>query len=508
MWLWLAVVVAMAYVVTAAVRDLAAYMRCKYYESQGFVMKFVPGLGFMSLFTSRLSREDDEDVLCCLRRSLDACKHSPGLVMNDWQQMKAYIWLTDPRLIADFFLKEETCMKRVCRFKDRLWMAPFYSNDAASTAHSDLFADLLHKDRLAGIVRLTSAACRAKMSGLFNDNGLIQGKKPVDFKAIVLDIVTDVSGKIIFGQDLTVPFIDGSGVDVVEAIDEVLSSLQSNKGNYSSTNFFLFGLLSKFDLSRVFRKANQKSKLIKEAVIKRFKDRMAVEEAKLGDCLIDSIVKQVKNCGLILTDDHVVAFVTEFVAAGVYSVSRAATSMLYHLAGQPGLTAEIRAESRSLGLLSKSVDYDGLCKAAVLASVFKETLRLHSPVPFLHDRVATCDFTLGNITIKKGEILCIPLTHANASKAMKRGLDKFDIKNVTDSQDNTEPCPRFNPFSEGRRSCPGIYLAGIMVKTMVLEVISHVNIEIGKDHDVSRWILDHGYGLDSCILQCSLLKTV
>ena len=55
------------------------------------------------------------------------------------------------------------------------------------------------------------------------------------------------------------------------------------------------------------------------------------------------------------------------------------------------------------------LSFEELDKLSLLDAVVKEALRVAGSAPFLFERIATKDFTLGEIKIRKGDLLNVPI---------------------------------------------------------------------------------------------------
>ncbi|KAJ7099750.1 cytochrome P450 [Mycena epipterygia] len=128
-----------------------------------------------------------------------------------------------------------------------------------------------------------------------------------------------------------------------------------------------------------------------------------------------------------LSDKDLIAQLPAFFVAGHETTSTATAWALYALACNQGAQRKLREEL--LGLDTESPTLDELNSLPYLESVIRETMRVHSPVPYTA-RIATTDDVLplsrpyvdgkgkmhGSLRISKGQVIHIPILDVNLDK--------------------------------------------------------------------------------------------
>lgn len=504
---WLVVVPIVVLALLIIMRDAVAYMRCKYYESQGFVFRFRPVLGFITLFLPSSDKRDEGDVLNPLRRALAACKDKHGLVINDWFKMKAYIWITDYKLVKEFFVKETTCTQRFKRFNERIPMDFFYSNSQRSLDQKSAFAEMFRIEHLNEISKHIIRTWRANLSQELTNKNISQVPNLVDFLVLVRPSMIEIANKVLFGGEHPVPIVEETGEQIPKAVLAFYGKLNTDKGEFSLSNILSFGLLSRFDLTMVFIQATKEAKEIKKAIISCFEARLKLDDSQLGNNLMDIMVKANKQAGETkFSDDEIVAFMSVFLFAGIDTTSKTLTAAIYRLGLYPEIAEKIREEVINLSLDKQSVTMDELDKAEVLARYYREVLRVNGSGAFLFERLVTSDFMLGNICFKKGDLINIPITYFHSEFGGKDGEVLFEPKMVIGDQGFKSPGQAYLPFSIGKRSCPGQFLVEMIIKIFIVQIVKHLKLETDESRHKAYMKMTDGYGMDKCTVKCTLIE--
>lgn len=100
---------------------------------------------------------------------------------------------------------------------------------------------------------------------------------------------------------------------------------------------------------------------------------------------------------------------------------------------------------------------------------FLETLRKYPPLPFLV-RKCVRDYKLpnSNYTIKKGQLLRIPLLGIHRDAEYYPDPEKFDPERFSDEQKSKRHPIVFMPFGEGPRICIGTTWSKLLPINVIL----------------------------------------
>ncbi|KAI8117466.1 putative cytochrome P450 6u1 [Lucilia cuprina] len=144
-----------------------------------------------------------------------------------------------------------------------------------------------------------------------------------------------------------------------------------------------------------------------------------------------------------------------FIPAGLEACTTTVSCCLYELALQPDIQDKARCEI--IGVLAKyqnKLTLDGLKEMVYLKQILNETLRKHSPYPFLL-RLTTKDYELPNsiFMLRKGNHLIIPTSSIHNDATYYKQPEKFDPDHFHSTNVQNRPLCAFLPFGMGPRSC-------------------------------------------------------
>lgn len=503
MWwpLWMIVVPTVGYLLIVALKDIIAYMRCKYYESQGFAFHFAPIIGSIALFMPD-PKKDKSDHLGTWRRVMQVCSTGPGLVINDWEQSKAHIWLTDRNLIDKVFEKEISSLARLQRHPDRLPVGFFWKNDETSLQVRQDLADLLKPEIVDSFIPILHDSWKSLLLHAVQTQESTKQELTVDMKAVAGTFWNEACNRLLFGESQPFPVLKETGKELVKEINDLLSFLNSAQGNFHPINMMLCNAFSKYDLTPVFIEASKKAEAIKIAVLDYYKSRIEMASDALEGSLLDLMAKKFKETNQkTFSPEQVLDSIFAFLLAGLQPVMNGITGCLLELAMLPDIAKEILKEAQSQDLTSTMTSSEAMSQPAFLDAFVKEVLRIHSPVPFLYERTIVCDFAIGDYSFKRGDLISIPLAMLNQTNTSSPRKDSFDISNFS----NPARSKQFtsSPYSIGKRQCLGKHLADLILKVVVTATVETCDLSpnIGKHPAV--WYLNEGYGLKTCFLKCT-----
>eukprot|EP01017_Pseudomicrothorax_dubius_P037469 TRINITY_DN5494_c0_g1_i2.p1 TRINITY_DN5494_c0_g1~~TRINITY_DN5494_c0_g1_i2.p1 ORF type:complete len:149 (-),score=13.88 TRINITY_DN5494_c0_g1_i2:136-582(-) len=119
-------------------------------------------------------------------------------------------------------------------------------------------------------------------------------------------------------------------------------------------------------------------------------------------------------------------------------------------------------------------------------AVLKEVLRLQTPAPLLFDREAVKDCKIGDINVKKGTRINIPILALNMDPRVFPDPWEFRPERwvAEENSRDLELHPfRYIPFSAGQRNCIGQHLAILEGKIVIWHLLkSFSKIEIDEDY--------------------------
>lgn len=166
-----------------------------------------------------------------------------------------------------------------------------------------------------------------------------------------------------------------------------------------------------------------------------------------------------------------------FFLAGHETSASALAWALYMLALYPDWQEKVAQETIEV-MLSDEPSFSDISKLRIARDVFREALRLYSPVPMMV-REATCPYQFRDRQVPKGSQIVLSPWHLHRHERLWDNPDEFDPGRF--ATENGKECLRtaYIPFSAGQRVCPGAgfamiegpLLLAVLIRTYRFEVV-------------------------------------
>ncbi|KAI5341643.1 hypothetical protein L3X38_009518 [Prunus dulcis] len=169
---------------------------------------------------------------------------------------------------------------------------------------------------------------------------------------------------------------------------------------------------------------------------------------------------------------HIKAIIYDMLVSSIDTLSVTVEWALSELMRNPKAMKKVQKELEDVVGLGRMVEESDLGKLDYLSMVVKETMRLHPVGPLLIPHAATEDCTVNGYHIPKKSHVIInawaigrdPSVWINAEEFIPERFDGSDV----DVRGNHF---QLIPFGSGRRRCPGIQLALIVVQLMLAQLV-------------------------------------
>ncbi|XP_061392606.1 probable cytochrome P450 6u1 [Musca vetustissima] len=158
-------------------------------------------------------------------------------------------------------------------------------------------------------------------------------------------------------------------------------------------------------------------------------------------------------------NQEIVGQAFSFILAGLESSTSTLACCLYEMALQPEIQNKARKEIQEvLGANNGKINEDTLKDLIYLKQILNETLRKHSPYPFLL-RLTTKDYELPNsvFMLQQGNHLIIPISAIHNDSTYYPNPDKFDPEHFHSTAVEKRPACAFLPYGMGPRACIAQY---------------------------------------------------
>ncbi|XP_006344494.1 cytochrome P450 71A3-like [Solanum tuberosum] len=226
--------------------------------------------------------------------------------------------------------------------------------------------------------------------------------------------------------------------------------------------------------------------VIEEHVSRKNKGEDSTGEAKdFVDVLLE--IQNGKETGFLLQRDSLKAIILDIFAAGTDTTYTALEWIMTELLRHPRAMEKLQNEVRGLAQGKAEVTEDDLRNMQYLKAVIKETFRLHPPDPLLVPRESTEDIKLLGYHIPAKIQVIIdawtigrdPLSWENPEDYLpERFLDStIDLKGL-----NFE----LIPFGAGRRGCPGITFAIVVIELALARLVHKFNFSLPEELDMTE----------------------
>ncbi|KAL3835261.1 hypothetical protein ACJIZ3_009997 [Penstemon smallii] len=289
---------------------------------------------------------------------------------------------------------------------------------------------------------------------------------PVNLSELFLSLTNDVICRSAFGRKHDEA---EGGKKFLILLTEVLQLM----GNFSIGEFI--PCLSWINSVNGFN--NRVEKVVKE--VDCFLDRVIQEHMNEGmqsddtdkdeskDNFLDILLKLYKDntTGVSIDRENIKAIILDIFAGGTDTTSTALEWAMTELLRHPMAMNKLQKEVREILRDKQDITSHDLEKMHYLKAVVKETLRYHTPIPFLA-RVAREDVKVMGYEVEAGTMIitnawAIGRDPASWDEPDREGLD-FELL----------------PFGAGRRRCPGIGFAMASVELVLANVVQKFEWEL------------------------------
>ncbi|CAM6100161.1 unnamed protein product [Calypogeia fissa] len=250
---------------------------------------------------------------------------------------------------------------------------------------------------------------------------------------------------------------------VVKAIREMLALV----GGFNIADFV--PLLKPFDIQGRHKRAKALHSILDkfiEEVIEEHRQRRSIANTEnYKEDFVDALLGfgQTKEFEERLSMDSIKAIILEMIAAGGDTSAVTALWALTELLKHPRMLRKLQEELDSVVGRHRLVQEEDLPKLLYLTAVIKETLRVHQPGPLII-HLSTDDCEIEGFHIPAGtQVIVSPWCIHRDPAVWERPLEFDPDRFLNSTIDFKGQDFEFLPFGGGRRMCPGLNLATVMV---------------------------------------------
>nr|XP_033326768.1 probable cytochrome P450 6a14 [Megalopta genalis] len=181
-----------------------------------------------------------------------------------------------------------------------------------------------------------------------------------------------------------------------------------------------------------------------------------------------------------LTDSLLAAQAFVFFIAGFETSSSTISNALYELALNQDIQDKLRSEIKEHHEINNGEwHYENIKAMPILDGVFKETLRMYPPVPFI-TRKSVDDYTFADLkfSIPKGVSVFIPLYGIHYDPDIYANPETFDISRFMGDAESKRHPMHYLPFGDGPRNCIGARFAVFQTRIGLIKILRNYKVDI------------------------------
>ncbi|KAK9069204.1 hypothetical protein SSX86_013320 [Deinandra increscens subsp. villosa] len=320
---------------------------------------------------------------------------------------------------------------------------------------------------------------------------------PVDINEVSFSTVLNILTNIVWGKGM----VAGSKHNnLTDEIRKVVTGVVEIAEGLNISDFF--PMLARFDLQGVRRKMERQMKQFDRIFESTIEERTGSKSEKIGEEVKQDGTKDLLEILLELKDDSTMpsinmtqlkALVVDIFLGGTDATSAMVEWAMTEILRNQKVMTKVQDELAEVVGLNNIVEESHLPKLKYLEAVFKETFRLHPPLPFLLPRAPNQTCIVGGYTIPKGTTIFLnvwaiqrdPKYWDSPSEFIpERFLNYEGLDNCDYSGTNS----KFFPFGSGRRRCPGVSLGEKMMMHILGSLMHSFDWSLpkGNKHDLSE----------------------
>ncbi|CAO2840523.1 unnamed protein product [Amaranthus hypochondriacus] len=317
-------------------------------------------------------------------------------------------------------------------------------------------------------------------------------KKYVDLSELMLSLANNVICRVAYGKKFDTTN-ENKGHAGESKTHEILKETQRLLGELNVADFYpWFGwLLNKvngFD-ARLEKNFKELDEFYEEVVQEHLEHTTRPE--KDHEDLVDVLlrIQNDSNQTIALSNNHVKGILTDMFIAGSDTSAATLVWIMTELIKNPSMMEKAQDEVRKFVKGKQRVEESDLPKLAYLKLVIKETLRLHPPAPLLVPRETTSQCTIvGGYEIPSKTRVIINAKAIGMDPTIWNDPQRFNPERFLDSPiDYKGHNFELIPFGAGRRGCPGISFAVLLVELTLANLLYSFDWSLPKgmqSHDI------------------------
>eukprot|EP01018_Ginkgo_biloba_P024792 Gb_12834 [translate_table: standard] len=286
----------------------------------------------------------------------------------------------------------------------------------------------------------------------------VNGSIPVNVSKALTSLTADMICRMAFGRKYPDEDLDSRGFKTM--IQEVfhLNGL-ANIGD-------LIPYLEWMDLQGIRRRQRSVHKTFNAFFDKIIQEHRLDQTRPVKD-LVDVLleISQDDSMDIKITQDNIKSVIFDMLVAGTDTSAGTIDWAMCEVLKKPSVMKKLQHELDTVIGMERRVEESDLPRLEYLEAVVKETLRLHPPAPLMVPHEATEACTVGGYDIPYKSRILVNLWAIGRDPMHWKEAEKFKPERFVGSSMDVRGQHNFEfiPFGSGRRSCPGLSMAMIVV---------------------------------------------
>ncbi|KAL9228380.1 hypothetical protein vseg_003969 [Gypsophila vaccaria] len=318
---------------------------------------------------------------------------------------------------------------------------------------------------------------------------------PVNLTELARTLTNDIICTITFGTKYG--GVERGNGNVNSEASEILQTLQILFGMFNVADFYpwLGWFVNKFNgVNERLKKCSREMDEFFDKIIQEH------QETSVGDheTFVDVLIRLQKdpNQTIALTNTHVKGLLMDMFGAGTYTASATIVWMMTELIKNPSIMKKAQDEVRQAIKGKQRVEENDLPKLSYLKLIIKETLRMHPPAPLLVPKESYEPCKFGEYEIPAKTRIFVNAMAISMDPTVWDNPTKFDPERFANSSiDYRGHDFEFIPFGVGRRGCPGINFAILLIEIAVANMLYCFDWSLPKGMTKDDVNMDEAVGL-------------
>nr|QFR35247.1 flavonoid 3'-hydroxylase 2 [Chrysanthemum x morifolium] len=315
----------------------------------------------------------------------------------------------------------------------------------------------------------------------------------VDINEVSFSTVLNILTHIVWGNS----FVEGAKYPNLAAdIRKVVLDIVEIAEGLNLSDFF--PMLARFDFQGVERRVKAQVKkfdhIFETTIEERTNSKSKVSEEAVKqegrkDFLQILLELLDQNTATSINMTQLKALVVDIFLGGTDATAAMTEWAMAEILRNPKVMKKVQDELAEVVGLNNIVEESHLPKLKYLDAVFKETFRLHTPLPFLLPRTPDKSCVVGGYTVPKGatvflNVWAIQRDPQNWENPSEFNPERFLNNKGSEKWDYSGTNSTYFPFGSGRRRCPGIPLGEKMMMHILASLMHSFDWSLPKGEEL------------------------